>query len=335
MTNYTLVDMSGQISQPGKPFDGMRAGTFVDMRGTRVTFDLPELAAYVDNTRKAIEATRGESGQIVGLPIDAQNHNKGDAAGWIIAADLAGDVIRLTPQWTDLGLDLIGSSRQRFFSPTVDLSNKTIIGGSLTNWPATRAGGKTLLRPIELAAKGELQMEEMLQKMLDILSAIWAKVGGEKAEETPAEEQPIEEPEMQMAKAAEFAQVLEMALNTQRAQIERKTAVADFAKKITGGTPDNPRGLSIPADALTEALLSLPDEGLEKVKALLEKAVVVDFAEVGKAGRTVAKEQLPTAIAPYLRQWVAAGKDVESFFSVNPELGKVSDFDLAEFATKG
>jgi hypothetical protein len=325
-----LVDMGAQIATPGRPFDGMRAGSFVDMRGTPVTFGLAELEKYVTNTRAAIEATRGESGEVVGLPIDAKNHDKGDAAGWIIDAELSGDVIRLTPRWTNLGLELIGESRQRFFSPTVDLASMTIIGGSLTNWPATRKGGKTLLRPIELEADnptGANPMEEMLQKIMAMIEGIAAKLN------PPKEEPPTEEPgEMSSApSAADLMQAVSTALETERATVARKQAIAEFSQRIARGTSENPRGLSVDPVELSAALESADIPALQ---ALLEKAVLVDFSESGHGGSQPTKEQLPAPIKRYLSQWVAAGKTAEAFFSVNPELGDASNFDLSEFQEK-
>jgi hypothetical protein len=146
--SFYFVDLAANTA---KPFDGMKAGKFTDMYGRSVEFPVAEMGAFLAGTQAAIEATKAESGEIVGLPIDMKNHEHGDAAGWIVAADLAGDVMRFTAKWTQAGLDLIGAGLQRFFSPSVDMQNKAVIGGSLTNWPATRAGGKTLLRPIELS----------------------------------------------------------------------------------------------------------------------------------------------------------------------------------------
>jgi len=57
------------------------------------------------------------------------------------------------PQWTSLGRRLIGEKIQRYFSATLDLGKKVILGGTLTNWPATRdKTGRVLLRPIELSS---------------------------------------------------------------------------------------------------------------------------------------------------------------------------------------
>ena len=144
-------------SSETKPFDGMSAGKFTDMYGRKAVFKPKELADYVAATKKVIESTRTPAGEIVGLPIDSMNHNKGEAAGWIVDVELADkrDVILFTPKWNELGKELISSGRMRMFSPTVDISAKTIDGGSLTNWPAS-VDNKTnehLLAPIELSAQ--------------------------------------------------------------------------------------------------------------------------------------------------------------------------------------
>jgi hypothetical protein len=144
---------------PSKPFDGMAAGTFIDMYGRRATFKKEELSTYVANTKKALASTKDSSGAIVGLPIDCRNHDHGDAAGWVVDCELAasGDKVQFMPRWTQLGQELIGKDIQRFFSPTIDTELKVIQGGSLTNWPAMRSNktGEILLSPVEMAAGTE------------------------------------------------------------------------------------------------------------------------------------------------------------------------------------
>jgi hypothetical protein len=123
------------------------------MYGREITLDAKDASEFAANTQLAIEATRGESGEIVGLPIDAEGHDKGDGAGWIVGAELIEGVIRLLPKWTEIGHELIGKGIRRFFSATIDTSNKVVLGGTLTNWPATRdENNRHMLRPIELAS---------------------------------------------------------------------------------------------------------------------------------------------------------------------------------------
>lgn len=143
----------------GKPIDGMVAGTFIDMYGRRFEFEEEDLPEYAANTQAAIEATKGESGEITGLPIDPGNHEEGDgAAGWITGAffeEVDGHgVVRFEVRWTEIGVNLVSKKLKAFFSGSIDLLRKVIKGGSLTNWPASRdiETGHILMRPIELAA---------------------------------------------------------------------------------------------------------------------------------------------------------------------------------------
>lgn len=150
-TNVLFVELQSPLTD-GRAFDALVPGEHIDMLGREVQFKKSELADYVANTQKAIDAATSESGEVVGLPIDTLNHNHENAAGWIVAVELVGDVVRVIPKWTRIGRELISEGIQRFFSATIDLQNKTILGGSLTNWPAIRGkGGAVLLRPIELS----------------------------------------------------------------------------------------------------------------------------------------------------------------------------------------
>ena len=56
----------------------------------------------------------------------------------------------------------------RYFSPSVDMGSKSIIGGSLTNWPASKKNGKNLMRPIELSTgvySFETSLDERMSKI--------------------------------------------------------------------------------------------------------------------------------------------------------------------------
>jgi hypothetical protein len=128
----------------------MAAGEFIDMWGRALTIE--KLDEYVRNTTENLEATRTEGGELVGLPIDAQGHDHGDGAGWITGVRQEGEIVRFAVKWTEIGLDLIQRGIRRFFSPTIDVEHRVILGGSLTNWPASRTRkGKILLRPIALS----------------------------------------------------------------------------------------------------------------------------------------------------------------------------------------
>ena len=400
---FYFVDLSQSTA---KPFDGMKAGKFTAMDGRPVEFAEADMSAFLAGTQAAIEATKAESGDIVGLPIDMRNHEHGDAAGWIIGAELMGDVIRLTAKWTQAGLDLIGAGLQRFFSPSVDMANKAIIGGSLTNWPATRAGGKTLLRPIELS-QGVYSLETSLDaKMRKIYSSFydqfpgdsemmppavmireifegyvivesadglrnvtytesedgvtfaseadWVKVeisyqevgqideAEDQTEEVPDESTPEMSipatPQVVELSEAQIAALVDEKVNVRLAELariaDRKRDTLDFSERVCNGTKDSPIGLSVPPADLCEILLSLPEDHAEKIKTLLEHVVkvgVVNFAERGHGQILQNKPLLDSQSARHLAAWLKAGKTLTEFFTVNPEVGKETDFNLSEY----
>ena len=174
---FLLTELQDEALVDGKPFDGFIAGEFTDMHGRAIIVEDDELEEYFTNTQAAIEAVKDEDGEPAGLPIDITDHDKGDAAGWIVGANFEDGIVRFTPQWTEIGVEVIEKKLRKFFSATFDTEEKVILGGSLTNWPATRDEERhVLLRPIELAELSglwtfELQDEESTEDRLRRIQA--------------------------------------------------------------------------------------------------------------------------------------------------------------------
>lgn len=170
LRNFSYTDLS--LTDGAKAFDGMASGRFIDMWGRETVFLPEELSEYVRNTKLALASTMDAGGQVVGFPIDGMNHDGGLAAGWIVDVELAPgrDVIEFTPRWNERGRASVGADELRFFSPTVDTEKKVIIGGSLTNWPATRtADHQILLRPVELSASMQTYTTAPIVTLGDVL----------------------------------------------------------------------------------------------------------------------------------------------------------------------
>lgn len=156
-SNLLFVELSLEdVSNSGRYIDGVAPGTFTDMHGRVVTIEKTSMSELVRNTLEMIESTRSEGGELVGLPVDGNNHDKGDAAGWIIGAVEENGIVRLLVNWTEIGRNLVSKKIRKFFSATLDPINLRIYGGTLTNWPATRGpNGNNLLRPVELSDSPE------------------------------------------------------------------------------------------------------------------------------------------------------------------------------------
>ena len=355
--NYLQTDFSfTELSDSHKAIDGLAANhdaPFISMHGEEVYILTDDLAAYIENTLAVIESTKTESGEIVGLPIDTEGHNHKGGAGWIIGLELdkARNVIRFLVNWTEKGIELIKGNLSRFFSPSVDTENRIILGGSLTNWPATRnAKGQILLRPVELSQSiKEIDMEKTL---LEVLAELPGKVaeavrGGKQQESPPAPAAPTELEGEISPQLKEFLRTPEgidelgkKAQDLAREAIhmeKRKMHTVQFASKLAGGTAEHPVGLKVRPNEIVALLLSLPEPQALVVEKVLGDALngAINFSMRGVDGDGfIQKLELPAQVKHYLKTWVDAGKSVNEFFNLNLELGNPEDYNLKEFAKK-
>ena len=357
-TGFTFTDLS---LTEGNEIDGMAAGEFIDMWGRITTID--KLEEYVSNTTENLEATRTEAGELVGLPIDAQGHDNGDGAGWITGVRQEGDIVRFSVKWTEIGRELIEKGIRRFFSPTISTENRVILGGSLTNWPATRTRkGKILLRPIALSEQiMEAEYEEppiahILQGIRDFLTSRFAGAPDKKdAQKDSPEELRAMENEISPEKVAELRAAWLAELSSEppadltalvegevnrrlTAQLEaeqRKQHIAEFSARVVGGSDDKPIGLPVAKDKLEAFLSGLTPEQQTEAEAILadihDKAAV-DYSEHGHSKQLQGQSELPDWAKPMLKGWVEKGKTIEAFFSANKtELGDQTSYNLTEF----
>lgn len=352
MNLFSFTELSANVEL--KAIDGLAAGTFISGRGEEVTFPAEDLQAYIDNTNKIIESTRTASGEIVGLPIDMDGHDHKGGAGWIkgLQLDKARNIIQFMVEWTQQGAQVIKDNIRRFFSPSIDPNNKVIFGGSLTNWPATRDNntGQILLRPVELSQSiKEIDMPKTFEEMFVDLKAGILEAVGRKPAESQAAPPPVpaeldggnsptikellgtpEAIELLGQKAQELAQD---AIRTEK----RKLHAVEFAARIAGGTKERPFGLAVRPNEIVALLLSLPEKQALAVEKILDRSLTaaVDFAQYGfDSDGYIQKPALDPKVRELAQTWVKAGRTIQEFFSVNPELGNPENFDLKEFTIK-
>jgi hypothetical protein len=354
MKDFLFIDLAqGDID---RPFDGMAHGQFRDMYGRQIAIGKADLREYVTNTLENLSATKTEAGELVGLPIDARGHDKGDSAGWIKMVSLSdsGDVVRFTPQWTDIGRDLIGSNVRRFFSPTLDLENKVILGGSLTNWPATRnEKGKILLRPIEMSEDIQTvdETETPFVFILDAVKSVVSDVVSGLLNKQPdnanlEREKPMGEenknvelsgPEIELeiskraeARAVELAQGMAVDMAAKIVADEKhKAHVAELSAELVG------KGFPVTAEELQGFLSDLSEEAAQKAESILKAVTekgLIDFSEAGHGREEHGNQPVPDWAKPILTAWLSSGNSMEEFFTANAsELGVMSDYNLQEF----
>jgi hypothetical protein len=329
------------------------------MHGREVKIAKSDLPVFLANTLEAIESTRTASGEIVGLPIDPENHNHQGGAGWIVGIELDAvrNILKFFPRWTQIGIDLIKNDIRRFFSAAFDPIEKVIVGGSLTNQPASKdRKGKYLLRPIELSSQlFALPEGQSLQGEANSISSLMGdKPKGEITMSDPIVPTPTPEVTTPAPAPAPAPAVVDPALTEllssdaaiaemgkmaeakahQIVEMEmRKREVVEFAAKLVGGSKEFPYGLPVKADRIVACLLSLPKPQATFIEELLTMTMkaTVNFMESGFNGEFNAHPRVPEQYRPAIKMWLEAKKDLKEFFVANPEVGKAEDFNLSEF----
>ena len=319
--------------EDGQPFDGMAFGTFVDMLGREVELEADDAADFVKNTEAAIKATTTESGEVVGLPIDAGTHDKGDAAGWIVGVEMVGKIIRLLPRWTKLGAHLIGESLRRYFSPTVDMKNKTISGGALVNWPATLdEKGRVLLRPIELSSSiqsiGEVEMSDKDGQDTDTVVEGQGDDLGTQAAADVTQDGQAQAVDLASELRREITEQVRAEFAAEFAKQRREREVVEFATSVTA---EGARRLPVGADEVARVLMSLDDKQRTDVQGLLSTVIeegTIEFDEVGHGKVKDGKHALPEGTIKALDDGVLELSDLS-----NPilALGDVGQYDLSKW----
>lgn len=363
-TAFLFVDVSEFSALGIKPIDGLSAGIFTSMWGDKVEFKAEALGLIAKNTKEVIDSTRTEGGEVVGLPIDMDMHDHRGGAGWIkdVLVDMERKILRFMVEWTEPGAEVIRKNIRRFFSPSVDVENSIVLGGSLTNWPATRdeKSGRILLRPIELSQTlKEIDMPKTLDELTALLEGqgnsitaltetVTSLVGtvaqlssapAAPTETAPEGDEGVSEPLKQLLSVPEDVEELGQKASDMAKQVikaeKRKAQVVEFASRIAGGTREKPFGLKVKPAEIVALVLSLPEKQGNAVMRVLEQSLdaAIDFAEHGVDGDGfLHKPQLPDALLKSAREWTKAGKSIDEFFSVNAaELGSPDNYNLAEF----
>ena len=356
MTNVLFIELQSALSD-GSAFDALVSGTYTDMMGREIEFKADGLQDFVSNTRLAIEATRTEGGEVVGLPIDARDHDKGDGAGWIIGIELSNGIVRVIPKWTDIGRDLISRGVRRFFSATVDMANKVILGGTLTNWPATRdKQGRIQLRPIELEvanslceivsiddSPGALDMAKEKEPVIEPVEAVPAIDEAELREQIRAEliaefkdgdTTPVDLSQAREALMAQMKEEVQADVTRMIAGMRRDQHIAEFSQQVVSGTAARPYGLPVGQEEVETVLLSLNDEQRAAVESILSRVHeqgLVQFSEIGHGKTLTGVVEFPLEFSASLTSWLDDGNTRKEFFAINPELGGEAQYNLDDY----
>ncbi len=119
---------------------------------------------------------------------------------------------------------------------------------------------------------------------------------------------------------------------TALAEAKRSREIAEFAHRVTNaGTKVLPQK----QEDIIALLNDAPSEDYRlRVQAFLQGVAqtgLADLSEIGSSLDGQGNKELANFAKPLLRQWIKKGRDIAEFFDANPELGKMNEYDLAEF----
>lgn len=349
LADYSIGIEIDELTE-GKWFEGFAAGEFVEMWGREIEVKPEEMPTYLQNTLLAIGATVDESGAVVGLPIDACDHEGGEAAGWIVDVKMheSGQKLQFKPKWTEIGVELIKAGKMRFFSASFHLKKKVILGGTLTNWPATRDEKENiLLQPISLSR----EKPSVLKGLYNFLKGVFGDgedENPEKGDDTMGEEIKIEELDVvNLAKqdleiegdyaslsALVDAEADKRAAKMVAAQLalhKRREEIAQFVAGVTGGTEEHPVGLPVQSDKLTAFMETLNEEQRELAEEILltiHESGLVSFDEIGHNDDISGKKELPEHVAKRLESGELKIEDLKDPMLA---LGDLSAYNLSKW----
>lgn len=313
----------------GRTFAGMAAGDFTDMHGRSVSFAKNDMPAFQRNTNRLIQKFLGRG--MPGLPVDARNHDKGEAAGWLTAVELGETdegvpALVFQPQWTELGVNLIATQQVVNFSPTVNLNRKTVLGGSLTNWAATvDADGVPIFRAIELQQSPDFGDTMDKEELLELLARERATMVSDLATALGLGA---------VTDAGTLHELIEKQTNVrleQRlAELQRTQELADLARDLVGG---HDFGLPAVATDLARELQNLPANSFpfwQKLLTTIVNSGLTDYRQLGHGRVLNRKKTLPDFVQTDLRAGKIKLTDLTNSILAGV-VGDLNEYDTTEF----
>ena len=143
--------------------------------------------------------------------------------------------------------------------------------------------------------------------------------------------------QMQAALKAEFERVQADSgkmLNQMMQQMKRDQHIAEFSQMVVSGTDARPYGLPVGQEEVETFLLSLNDEqraGAESILSRVHDQGLVQFGAVGHGKKMQGVATIPAEHEPALTSWVDGGLSLKEYFSLNKDLGEMSQYNLDEF----
>jgi len=353
LVNYTEAASDGQ---PVSHVEVAKVGSYTDAHGKAVEITEADIDRMIANF------TAHAAGQDV--PVDVM-HEKREAGGWLRNVWRTGKTLMAEVAWNGYGAKLVGDKVFRYLSASIALPAWVLRSVSLVNFPAIKG-----MAPVELSEWLLSQPETVDQRgsprarnsgtgfAPGSASSQPPHHGGMnmKEEEKLHEGQVDEEPTggNTAPQLAEFSAALEAAKNEIVAQLteqivnelaeKRETMLTELRAEIDdervlsefvlSTTAQGRHALPVKPDELKAVLKELPKGPRQKMMDFLRniaEAGTVDLEAAGTAAEGPDRRRLDVEVRQELKRQLANGLKIETFFAANPELGSMTDYDLAEF----
>lgn len=379
----------------------LRAGEFTDMHGLDVTVGDGDLETYAANSN-AVLAAKNIPAEI-GHPQDPG----APAAAWykrfFVKSVNGVQWVCAQIELSALGARSLADQLYKYFSASLDLEAKQIIGGGFVNRPAVSGQLPVGSLSQYLRPRGEVRTMALDQTMLDDMAGMVEKMlkkmgtgvsadandqaaldsirsslttlfqalkgqgaatsvdqqgasgdGGAGAStsgggtsmaqgvmtkaELDAKLAQVRDEERQrmLAQQKEHERQLAEAREDERKRVlaeqARKSEIVALAAELTSG----PKAMYQKPSELEELFAALTDDDRKLIAPVLRDLRTKGFVDLGEHGTqrdgSGGKQELPDYARRLLHQWLAQkGNDAAAFFTLNKELGKAEDYNLAEF----
>jgi hypothetical protein len=263
-----------------RPIHILRTGTFTSGNGFTFTFERDHLETIVSNF------TAGKRRR----PPITERHDYGRAVGRLERVWCEGDNLYAQPKWNKAGVDLLANEVYDGFSCEVSGMGEspTLIGGSLTNYPAVDGLQTVTLEAPALHAAGgpRADMQPHTQEIPHMAEETPIMPAPAQLADASAEVQAVVS-QMRAQFDAERALVLEQARAEFQRQLQAEReqyALVTYAQHVTTATFQRQHALPIEADALTAFLAGLSTAQRETAQGLFNRildAGLVSFEEIG------------------------------------------------------
>lgn len=324
----------------GRPIHIFRTGTYTDMLGQTTSFDSSDIQAILANF---------QAGKRKRPPI-TERHDWGRAVGRIASvwADAAQENLYAQPNWNSAGRALLTEEVYDGFSCELDKveTGWTLIGGSLTNYPAVDG-----LEPVTLEAPGgareptqesipmsedttppevivpPAQVDATPSPPPDIGAILSAAIQGGQFTEAMTERFTAMFTQQMQSQIAYAQQQAEAAAARKIAEFQAQQQIQQYAQHATTPTLQRQYALPVEASAMTTFLFGLSPAQQSQARALFDRildAGLVSFEEIGSAGdagdEPTAKERFEAAVLTKVSAGMSRLAAMQAVGKEKPEL---------------